>query len=599
MRFLFVGRLESAKGVLPLLDAWTGIAAEAELTIVGDGSLRERVRERVAGGGMPPVRCSAISTARTSPRSIARADVFVFPSVSDPWGLVINEAMASGLPIVTTSAPGAVDDLVDPWDNGIVVAPFDVGALRDGDGGARAGPRAPACDGQAIGRAHPRADARGLGGRHARGCARFPRAHEDRLKCAESCGAATARAASGVRSSAGCTCGGCRTTSARFGGWPCMSRGGEGVRVLLTVPSLAREFGGPVGAARDLAEALRRAGGTQVQLVGTGESDEDGVTALGELARFHATPVPRRISPLRRLVRGADLVHVLSFRDPVGTLAAREARRAGVPYVLEPTGMFRRRLRSLWLKRVFDGTVGRTVLTGAAAVIATSDLEAVELRENGVPGERIRLRPNGVRFDGLLPLPARGAFRGIHGIPAEAPLVLAIARINAVKGLPVLVRAVVRIPGCHVAIAGPDEHDGTLKDLQTFHRSHELGEQAHILPKGVWDDGKREALADADVFCLPSEYESFGTAAAEAAGCGLPVVTTFGCGVAEWLEPEASRVVAPGDVAALSKALADVLGTRSFREEASASAARIRSELSWSHLALQQVEIYEEASRLS
>lgn len=129
VRFLFVGRLEPSKGVLALLDAWTHIADQAELTIVGDGSLRQRIRERVARAAIPSIQIAGHLDREELATEYARADVFVFPSVSDPWGLVINEAMASGLPVVTTSAPGAVDDLVVDGDNGIVVPPFDAGAL--------------------------------------------------------------------------------------------------------------------------------------------------------------------------------------------------------------------------------------------------------------------------------------------------------------------------------------------------------------------------------------------------------------------------------------------------------------------------------------
>jgi glycosyltransferase involved in cell wall biosynthesis len=64
-------------------------------------------------------------------RAYAEADVFVFPSVADAWGLVLNEAMASGLPLIATSVPGAVDDLLSGGENGIVVPPFDPGALAD------------------------------------------------------------------------------------------------------------------------------------------------------------------------------------------------------------------------------------------------------------------------------------------------------------------------------------------------------------------------------------------------------------------------------------------------------------------------------------
>ena len=78
---------------------------------------------------MPPVLLVGHRDREEIAAEYARADVFVFPSVSDPWGLVINEAMAASLPVVTTSEPGAVDDLVRHGANGLVTPPFDAGAL--------------------------------------------------------------------------------------------------------------------------------------------------------------------------------------------------------------------------------------------------------------------------------------------------------------------------------------------------------------------------------------------------------------------------------------------------------------------------------------
>jgi glycosyltransferase involved in cell wall biosynthesis len=56
----------------------------------------------------------------------AAADLFVLPTLHDPWGLVVNEAMAFGLPVVVTEAAGSAE-LVS--DNGIVVQPGEVGTL--------------------------------------------------------------------------------------------------------------------------------------------------------------------------------------------------------------------------------------------------------------------------------------------------------------------------------------------------------------------------------------------------------------------------------------------------------------------------------------
>lgn len=131
VRFLFVGRLEPSKGVPTLLDAWVGMPPHAELSLVGDGSLSPVLGQRILRQGGPLVHLVGHRDRDELSRLYAEADVFVFPSVSDPWGLVLNEAMASGLPVVTTPAPGSVDDLVRDGENGFVVPPRRPGPLGD------------------------------------------------------------------------------------------------------------------------------------------------------------------------------------------------------------------------------------------------------------------------------------------------------------------------------------------------------------------------------------------------------------------------------------------------------------------------------------
>lgn len=125
-RYLFVGRLEPTKGVQVLLDAWYGMRDEAaELVIVGDGPLRGEVLSYVEQMDSRSVHWLGHLDMETLAREYAAADVFVFPSLSDPWGLVLNEAQSAGLPVITTSAPGAVDDLIHHGENGLVVDPND------------------------------------------------------------------------------------------------------------------------------------------------------------------------------------------------------------------------------------------------------------------------------------------------------------------------------------------------------------------------------------------------------------------------------------------------------------------------------------------
>jgi glycosyltransferase involved in cell wall biosynthesis len=131
VRFLFSGRLEPAKGILYLLDAWNRMNADATLALAGHGSLELAVRARVISESMPAVETLGHLDRDDLVGEYRRADVFVFPTLSDPWGLAINEAMAAGLPVITTTAPGAVDDLVEHGSTGLVVEPASPDALLD------------------------------------------------------------------------------------------------------------------------------------------------------------------------------------------------------------------------------------------------------------------------------------------------------------------------------------------------------------------------------------------------------------------------------------------------------------------------------------
>lgn len=363
---------------------------------------------------------------------------------------------------------------------------------------------------------------------------------------------------------------------------------GAGLRVLLTVPSLAREFGGPVDVARAIRDALR-ARNVDVRLVGADGTDGEALPLLGKV---RGTPIPRSFRSLRSAIAGADIVHVLGYRDPVGVVAASAAVRARVPYLLEPCGMARPRVRSVAAKRAFDATIGRPVLDRASLFVATSELERRELVEDGIPSARIRTRPNGVTLPPGEPR-RTGRIRAAYDVPAEAPLVLALGRITRKKGLLDLVHAALTLSNVHVLIAGPDAKDGTLPRLLRARST--TTRRVHVDPRGLWGRDKLDAFADADCFALPSQTENFGNAAAEAAVVGLPVVVSDECGVAELLDPSGHRVISVGDVDALAAAIADLTRGDSSRRAAASAATSLRAELDWSRLVEVQLKIYREA----
>ncbi len=97
-----------------------------ELVLVGSGGDEPRLR-RLAG---ERVRFEGAKDRDEVVGYYRDADVFVLPSRSEPWGMVLNEAAAAGLPLVATEESGAAHDLVDGA-TAIRIAAGDVGALRD------------------------------------------------------------------------------------------------------------------------------------------------------------------------------------------------------------------------------------------------------------------------------------------------------------------------------------------------------------------------------------------------------------------------------------------------------------------------------------
>src|SRR6266516_3125263 len=162
------------------------------------------------------------------------------------------------------------------------------------------------------------------------------------------------------------------------------------MKVLLAVPSFGKQFGGPIAVARGLHGGLRDLD-VDATLIGAGNS-RAGTLSLPAALRFHGTPVPLSLPKILPAVRHADIVHIIGYRDPVGTTAALAARMLRVPYLLEPVGMHRRHVRSMRLKAAYDATFGRAVVGGARLIIATSRGEAAELAEDGIAPQRIVVR---------------------------------------------------------------------------------------------------------------------------------------------------------------------------------------------------------------
>jgi glycosyltransferase involved in cell wall biosynthesis len=124
--FLYAGRLIPEKGVFDLFAAYEKLAREVRqefgLVVAGNGIARPQLEEWANTIHPGSIVFTGFQQREELARLYANAYALVFPTRSDPWGLVVNEAIACGVPVIATSVAGCVPDLVEDAWNGRVVS---------------------------------------------------------------------------------------------------------------------------------------------------------------------------------------------------------------------------------------------------------------------------------------------------------------------------------------------------------------------------------------------------------------------------------------------------------------------------------------------
>ncbi|HEX4020715.1 MAG TPA: glycosyltransferase family 4 protein [Acidobacteriaceae bacterium] len=169
---LFASKLLPRKRCIDLVEAYLqytkGMPEEKRpyLLIIGDGEERSRVEARIAQSSAKGIRMLGFRNQTELPRFYDLCDVFVLPSIHEPWGLVVNEVMNAGRAVIVTDQVGCQPDLVQDGDTGCVYPAKDVPALSSALARVLQNPEACRNMGQ-RGRAHIQqysfeADVRGL-----------------------------------------------------------------------------------------------------------------------------------------------------------------------------------------------------------------------------------------------------------------------------------------------------------------------------------------------------------------------------------------------------------------------------------------------------
>lgn len=380
------------------------------------------------------------------------------------------------------------------------------------------------------------------------------------------------------------------------------------MKILQIVPSISLVYGGPSQMVLGLSAALAEAG-IEVTIATTNSNGDTGQAPLDvplgvpiaqngyEILYFRCSPFRRykfSIDLLYWLSNNAqayDLAHIHALFSPVSSCAAAIARSRQLPYILRPLGTLDpadlRKKRQL--KRLYAALLERPNLAEAAAIHFTSEQEA-----------KTSERFNTVTHDLVIPLGVSLPFSGSSSVrekfklPDDRPILLFMSRIDPKKGLDLLLPALENLDrDFHFVLAGGNPQDPNYEAaIRDRIQSSPLKDKTSIV--GFVTGAEKTALLEAaDLFVLPSYYENFGIAVAEAMSVGTPVVISDQVHIWQDIKQSQSGWICTCEVESLIQTLKAALHDREEQLRRGENA-RIyaRTHYSWSAIAQQVVTAY-------
>ena len=309
------------------------------------------------------------------------------------------------------------------------------------------------------------------------------------------------------------------------------------------------------------------------------------------LTRKMNLPIPYYLPIVaRRTLRDFDMIHIHEYRTVLAIVVHHYAKKYGIPYVLQPHGSLPR-IGKEGLKKLYDWVWGYNILKDASKVIALTKTEAEQCKMMGVDEDKIEIIPNGIDLSEYENPPGRGEFRKKYLLNEK--IILYLGRVHKIKGLDLFARAFAElskeIDNVKLVIAGPD--DGYLTSLKKLVADLEISDKV-LFTGPLYGEEKLRAYVDADVYVLPSVYETFPVAVLEACACGVPVIVTDRCGIADFIDGNVGYVV-EYDKNQLRDAITKVLSDEGLRRRFRGVGKRlVREKFSWDKVVLDIENIY-------
>jgi glycosyltransferase involved in cell wall biosynthesis len=314
------------------------------------------------------------------------------------------------------------------------------------------------------------------------------------------------------------------------------------MKILQIVPSISLIYGGPSQMILGLSPALAKTG-AEVTILTTNTNGDSGQETLDvplntpvqqdgyEIIYFRCAPFRRYkfsldlLTWLKNNAKNFDIAHLHALYSPVISAAAMICRQQNLPYILRPLGTLDPAdlQKKKQLKKIYTALLERGNIQGAAAIHFTSEQEAKVSERFGVKTKDLVI-PLGV----IPPTVNDEDVRSKFSIPHDKPVILFMSRIDPKKGLELLIAALEKLLNqgfdFHFVLAGTNPQDPSYEQKIKSKIANSSLKDYTTITGFVTGEIKTGLLQTADLFVLPSYYENFGIAVAEAMVAGTPVI---------------------------------------------------------------------------
>ena len=332
--------------------------------------------------------------------------------------------------------------------------------------------------------------------------------------------------------------------------------------------------------------------GVTVEYIGIadgGKAEHSEAELLAQVPAF-ARPLHERWNADR-----PDVVHAMRWTSGLASLAAARDLRLPVVQTFDSLGVAERRHHVIpsdaGTERIrLEPAIGRS----ASAVVAGSSDEESDLTRLGVPRRHIRVVPCGVDTAEFSP-------EGPVAERTTRPRLVTVADLNEIDALGTLLRALSKVPGADLVVAGGPPSAQLSEDLG-FRRlvklAETLGVSSQVSFAGqVGNSALPPLLRSADLMVSVSEYDPSGMLAVQSMACGTPVIASAVGGLVDAVVDGTTGIlVPPGRPALLAQRIRQLLSHPMLLEAFSVAAVdRAQSRYSWERIAHETLAVYDTA----